>query len=232
MHKLYSLTVHFVVTLCWIVLSLYLIFLYAPREETMGEVQRIFYIHAPSAWTADTAYFIIFLGSVAYLWKRSVWADELAYSAAEVGFVFCSTILVTGPIWAKPTWGIWWTWDARLTLTFVFWLLFVSYLMVRGYVANASRAAVLAAVVGIMGFTDVPINYMAIRWWRTQHPQPVIAGGEGSGLDPRIFLTFMVCVGAMHCLFAYLVRLRMRMAKTQREISWLRHQLGGPASGE
>src|ERR1700733_12004611 len=106
MHKLYSLTAHFVVTLLWIVLSLYLIFLYAPQEETMGELQRIFYIHASSAWTAYTAYFIIFLGSVAYLWKRSVWADDLAYSAGEVGFVFCSTLLVTGPIWAKPSWGI------------------------------------------------------------------------------------------------------------------------------
>ncbi len=232
MRKFDSLTAHFVVTLLWLVLSLYLIFLYAPQEATMGELQRIFYIHASSAWTAYTAYFIIFLGSVAYLWKRSVWADDLAYSAGEVGFVFCSTLLVTGPIWAKPAWGIWWTWDARLTLTFVLWLLFGSYLMLRGYIANGSRAAVLVAVVGIMGFTDVPINYMAIRWWRTQHPQPVIAGGEGSGLDPRIFLTFMVCVGAIHCLFAYLVRLRMRMAGTQREINVLRHHFADIAAGE
>jgi len=104
--------------------------------------------------------------------------------------------------------------------------------MLRGYIANGSRAAVLAAVVGIMGFTDVPINYMAIRWWRTQHPQPVIAGGEGSGLDPRIFLTFMVSVGAMHCLFAYLVRLRMRMARTRREINVLRHHFADLAPGE
>ena len=232
MHRLYSLTAHFVVTLLWIVLSLYLIFLYAPQEETMGELQRIFYIHASSAWTAYTAYFIIFLGSVVYLWKRSVWADDLAYAAGEVGFVFCSTLLVTGPIWAKPSWGIWWTWDARLTLTFILWLLFFSYLMLRGYVANASRAAVLSAVVGIIGFTDVPINYMATRWWRTQHPQPVIGGGEGSYLDPRMLLTFMVCVGATHCLFAYLVRVRMRMAKTRREINVLRHQLAGLALGE
>ena len=232
MNRAFSLTVHFFVTLLWLVLALYLIFLYAPQEATMGEVQRIFYIHAPSAWTAFTAYFIVFAGSIAYLWKRSEWADELAHSAGEVGFIFCSTLLVTGPLWAKPAWGIWWTWDARLTLTFVLWLLFVSYLMLRSYVTNAGRAAVLAAVVGIIGFVDVPIDYMAIRWWRTQHPQPVIAGGEGSGLEPRMFLTFMVCVGAMHCLFAYLVRVRMRLGKSRREISRLRRQFAGRVSGE
>ena len=102
----------------------------------MGEVQRIFYIHAPSGWVAGTAYCIVFLGSVVYLWKRSPLADDLAHAAAEVGFIFCSCLLVTGPLWAKPVWGIWWTWDARLTLTFVLWLLFVSYLMLRSYVSS------------------------------------------------------------------------------------------------
>ena len=106
------------------------------RKLTMGEVQRIFYIHVPSAWTALTAYFLVFLGSVGYLWKRSPLADDLAHAAGEVGFVFCSGVLVTGPLWAKPVWGIWWTWDARLTLTFVLWLLFVSYLMLRSYVSS------------------------------------------------------------------------------------------------
>src|ERR1041384_7849151 len=136
MKRLFSLPVHFVVTLLWLLSALYLIFLYAPQEETMGEVQRIFYIHAPSGWTAGTAYFIVFLCSIAYLWKRSAWADQLAHSAAEVGFVFCSTLLVTGPLWAKPAWGIWWTWDARLTLTFLLWLLYVAYLMLRHYLVN------------------------------------------------------------------------------------------------
>jgi heme exporter protein C len=191
----------------------------------MGEVQRIFYIHVSSAWTAGTAYLLVFVSSVIFLWKHSTRADELAHSAGEVGFIFCSCVLVTGPLWAKPAWGIWWAWDARLTLTFVLWLLFVSYLMLRSYVSNPARAASLAAVVGIIGFVDVPIDYMAIRWWRTQHPQPVIAGGSGSGLDPRMFLTFMVSVGAFHCLFFYLVRERMGLARARRQLGAIRRAL-------
>jgi len=225
-------SVHLLITLAWMLLAFWMIFLYAPQELTMGEVQRIFYIHAPLAWVAGTAYTIVFLSSVIYLWKRSSRADDLAHAAGEVGFIFCSSLLFTGPLWAKPVWGIWWTWDARLTLTFVLWLLFVSYLMLRSYVSSPGRAATLAAVVGIIGFVDVPIDYMAIRWWRTQHPQPVIAGGEGSGLDPRMFLTFMVCVGAFHCLFSYLLAQRFRLARARRELSALRRTLATRSSEE
>jgi heme exporter protein C len=201
-----------------------MIFLYAPQEATMGEVQRIFYIHVPSAWPAFLAYFIVFLGSVRYLWRRSQPADDLAHAAGEVGFVFCTCVLVTGPLWAKPVWGIWWTWDARLTSTFVLWLLFIAYLMLRSYVFNPGRAAVLGAVVGILGFVDVPIVYMSIRWWRTQHPQPIIAGGEGSGIDPQMKLALLVSWGAYLCLFSYLVRLRLGLANARRELTMLRRE--------
>jgi heme exporter protein C len=222
MIKTLSPTVHLLATLAWLVVGLYMVFLYAPQEATMGEVQRIFYIHVSSAWTAFLAYFLVFLGSVTYLWKRSPRADDLAQAAGEVGFVFCSVVLVTGPLWAKPVWGIWWTWDARLTLTFVLWLLFVSYLMLRHYIASPGRAATLAAIVGIIGFVDVPIDYMAIRWWRTQHPQPVMAGGEGSGIDMRMWVTLLVTWGAFLCLFTYLLRQRLWLAQARRELSALR----------
>ena len=218
-------TLHLILTLVWLCVAGTMIFLYAPQELTMGEVQRIFYIHVASAWTALLAYFLIFLGSVGYLWKRSSFADDFAHAAGEIGFVFCTCVLVTGPLWAKPVWGIWWTWDARLTLTFVLWLLFVAYLMLRSYVINPGRAAVLAAVVGIIGFVDVPIDYMAIRWWRTQHPQPVIAGGEGSGLDPRMWVTLLVTWGAFLCLFSYLLRQHLRLEALRREISRLGRSL-------
>jgi heme exporter protein C len=230
MRKVASTAAHLAVTLVWILVALYMIFSYAPEEATMGAVQRIFYAHVPSAWTAFLAYFLVFLASIAYLWKRMHFADDLAYSCAEVGFVFCTCVLVTGPLWAKPVWGIWWTWDARLTSTFVLWLLFISYLMLRSYVMNPGRAAVLGAVVGILGFVDVPIVYMSIRWWRTQHPQPVIAGGEGSGLDPRMWVTLLVCWGACLCLFAYLVRQRLRLAEARRELTLLRRDL--PTQGD
>jgi heme exporter protein C len=218
-------TLHLLVTLVWMVVSLYMIFLYAPQEATMGEVQRIFYIHVPSAWTSFLAYFVVFLGSLAYLWRRSRFADDLAYAAAEVGFVYCTGVLVTGPLWAKPIWGIWWTWDARLTSTFILWLLFVAYLMLRAYLINPGRAEVLGAVVGIIGFVDVIVDYMAIRWWRTQHPQPVMGGGQGSGLDPRMWTTVLVSWGAFLCLFWYLMRQRIALSETRRELSELRREL-------
>lgn len=227
-----SSTVHLIATLLWIFVALYMIFEYAPEEVTMGEVQRIFYIHVPSAWTAFLAYFIIFLASVGYLWKRSARADDYAQAAGEVGFVFCTCVLVTGPLWAKPVWGIWWTWDARLTSTFVLWLLFIAYLMVRSYVENPARASVLAAVVGIIGFVDVPIVYMSIRWWRTQHPQPVIGGGEGSGLEPAMRLTLLVAWGAFLCLFSYLMRRRLRVAALAREVREARRALALQSAAE
>jgi heme exporter protein C len=226
MKKIFPPTLHLLVTLAGLCVATYLIFFYSPQEATMGEVQRIFYIHVPSAWTAMLAYFLVFLGSVTYLWKRWDFADDFAHAAGEVGFVFCTCVLVTGPLWAKPVWGIWWTWDARLTLTFVLWLLFVAYLMLRSYVIDPGRAAMLAAVVGIMGFVDVPIDYMAIRWWRTQHPQPVIAGGEGSGLDPHMWVALVVTWGAFLCLFSYLMRQFLRLAALQREVSHLRRLRG------
>lgn len=226
MKKIFPTTVHLALTAAWLIVALNMIFLYAPQEATMGEVQRIFYVHFSMACTALLAYFFVFLGSMGYLWKRSRWADDFAYASAEVGFVFCCCVLVTGPLWAKPVWGIWWTWDARLTSTFILWLLYIGYLMLRSYVNNPGRVEVLSAVVGILGFVDAIIDYMAIRWWRTQHPQPVIAGGPGSGLDPRMWLTVFVAWGAFLCLYFYLVRQRMALAESRRELILLRRELG------
>ena len=158
----------------------------APTEQTMGNVQRIFYYHVPSAWTAFLLFFANFLASIVYLLKRNVAADAVAAATAEVGVVFCTVVLVTGPIWARPVWGIWWTWDARLTTTLVLWLIYVSYLVLRRY-STGSQTSLLAAALAIFGFVDVPIVYMTIRWFRTQHPSPVIGGGENSGLDPSMW---------------------------------------------
>jgi heme exporter protein C len=216
---------HLAVTLVWILAALYMIFLFAPEESSMGEVQRIFYIHMPAAVVALTAYALAFVASMVYLAKRSRAADDIAYAAVEVGFVFCTSVLVTGPLWAKPVWGIWWTWDARLTSTFVLWLLFISYLMLRVYLINPDQAEALAAVVSIMGFADAIFDYMSIRWFRTQHPQPVMGGGPGSGLDPKMKLTVVVSLGAFLCLFAYLVRQRVAIAQAARELSQLRRAL-------
>jgi heme exporter protein C len=225
MNKKFPIWQHFALTLVGLVVTLYMIFRYAPEEMTMGEVQRIFYLHVSCAWPALMGFIIIFVASIIYLMKRSQPADELAHATAEVGFIFCTCVLVTGPLWAKPAWGIWWTWDPRLTLTFLLWLLYVAYLMLRSYLVNPGRAANLCAVVGIIGFVDVLIDYMAIRWWRTQHPQPVIMGGANSGLDPRMLTTLLVGVGVFTILFFLLVRVRLRLARMRRELSEIRHAL-------
>lgn len=219
-----SLTVHGLITLIWILISLYLIFIFVPTEANQGNVYRIMYIHVPCAWVALVAFGVVFIGSVGYLWKRSLAADELAYAGAEIGFVFCCCLLITGPLWAKPVWGIWWTWDPRLTLTFVLWLLYAAYLLLRSFFVNPSQGALLSAVVGIIGFIDVPIDYMSIRWWRTQHPQPVIMGGPDAGLPPKMEITLFVAAGAFLCLFLYLLRQRLALGRARRELQQLRRE--------
>ena len=193
----------------------------APTERTMGLVQRIFYFHVPSAWTAFVAFFVAFVANIAYLVRREPKWDWLGVSAAEVGLAFCSVVLVTGPIWARPVWGIWWTWDARLTSTFVLWVLYASYLLLRTLVADPERRAVVSAVFGIFAFLDVPLVYLSIRLWRTQHPQPVIAGGTGSGLDPQMWGVFLTCWAALLGLMVLLVRQRYRLEALRHEVQAL-----------
>jgi heme exporter protein C len=185
----------------------------APTEATMGDVQRIFYYHLPSAWIAFLLFFVNFLASIWYLIRRTVGADAMALASAEVGVSFCTIVLITGPLWARPIWGIWWTWDARLTSTLVLWLIYVSYLVLRHY-ATGGQVPVLAATLGIFGFLDVPIVYMAIRWFRTQHPQPVIGGGQGSGLDPHMWVAVLWNLAAFLMLAILFVWIRYLQAKS------------------
>ena len=187
----------------------------APTERTMGLIQRIFYFHVPSAWTGFVAFFLVFVSSIAYLFRRRPQWDWLAVSAAEVGVACFTVVLVTGPIWAKPVWGIWWTWDARLTSTFVLWVLYVSYLLLRTLVGDPERRAMVSAVFGIFAFLDVPLVYLSIWFWRTQHPQPVIGGG---GLDKRMWPVFLICWAALLALMVLLVRQRYRLEALRHEV--------------
>jgi heme exporter protein C len=140
----------------------------------MGDVQRIFYVHVPAATVGFTLFFVNFLVSILYLWKRSPLADAAAAASAEVGVVFCTVVLITGPIWARYAWGVWWSpWDMRLNTTLMLWLLYVSYLVLRRS-STAGSTSVLASSLAIFAFLDVPIVYMANRWFRTHHPSPMI----------------------------------------------------------
>jgi len=201
------------------------VFLYAPRERTMGDVQRIFYFHVSSAWISFLAFFVVCVCSIAYLVTRRPRWDHRAQASAELGVLFCSLVLITGPLWARPVWLIWWTWDTRLTTTLVLWLIYVAYLMLRSLVSDSSKRATLSAVVGIVGFVDVPIVHLSIRWWRTQHPSPVVMGGKGSGLDPDMKLVFFFCLATFTLLYFFLMEKRLKLARAEEELNDLYRQI-------
>jgi len=213
------------VAILLVIAAAYASFFIAPEERTMGLIQRIFYFHVASAWSGFTAFFLCFIGNLLYVWKRDQKYDWLAVSGAEVGLAFTTVVLITGPIWAHPVWGIWWTWDARLTSTFVLWLLYVSYLLLRTLVDEPDRRALLSSLFGIFAFLDVPLVFGAIRWWRTQHPQPVILGGQGSGLDPTMKSVFFFSALAMHVFMLFLVAERYALEKMQTETEFLAREV-------
>lgn len=202
--------------------SISLISVYVPTEEQMGVVQRIFYFHVPVAWVAFLAFFVVFIMSLLYIWKRDEKWDFRAYASAEVGTVFTTLVLITGPIWAKPAWGAWWTWDMRLTTTLVLWFIYVAYLMVRSFASDEERAARFASVVGIIGFIDVPVVALAIILSRMQHPSPIVFEG---GLAPSMLLTLLVSVAAFTVLYIILLRLRATTRQMMSEITKLRQGL-------
>jgi heme exporter protein C len=252
--------------------ALYEALVAAPTEQTMGNVQRIFYYHVPSAWTAFLLFFINFICSIQYLVRRdkvadniATWVvillavaacvvafvvrplptgmepssiattgiviaglyfligkyfsqqrtDALAVVTAEVGVVFCSVVLVTGPLWARPVWGIWWTWDVRLTSTLVLWLIYISYLMLRRF-STSGQTPVLAAALAIFGALDVPLVYFSIWIFRTQHPHPVIGGG--GSIDPRMLHVLLINWLAFLCFAILICRSRYRLEILQREV--------------
>ena len=195
--------------------ALYEALIAAPTEQTMGNVQRIFYYHVPSAWTAFLLFFINLGASVAYLIRRNPKADAIAVVTAEVGVVFCTVVLVTGPLWARPVWGIWWTWDVRLTSTLVLWLIYVSYLILRRF-SSSGQTPVLAAALAVFGALDVPLVYFSIWFFRTQHPAPVIGGG--GSIDPRMLHVLLINWAAFLCFALMVCWSRYRLERLQREV--------------
>jgi len=194
--KKIAISLYVAITLCLMVWGYYQAIYVAPTDAMQGEIFRIIFYHVPSASVAFLFFAISLLGSIGFLtWRRSQparaqVADAWALSGAEVGVVFCTVVLITGPIWGRRAWGIWWTWDARLTTTLVLWLIYVSYLLLRRFAAGP-QVQTLAAVLGIFGALDVPIVYMSNRWWRTQHPAPVFGGAQGSGMARSMLIPFL-----------------------------------------
>ena len=198
--------------------SLYLIFFYVPTEETMGVVQRIFYFHVPVAWTALLSYGILFVASIMYLVKQQKKWDVLAFTAGEIGLFFTTMFLMTGSIWAKPAWGVWWTWSPRLTSALVLWFIYIAYHTIRIYTQGEERRARFAAAVAIIGFCDIPIVILSISIWRTQHPDAIIFEG---GLAPSMMLTLMISILAFTLIYALILIQSYRINNAREKVKEL-----------
>jgi heme exporter protein C len=207
--------------LAMILFSLYWSLVVAPPDAYQGEAQRIMYLHLPSILIAYLSYFLVFIGSGLYLWKREKRDDILAHAAAELGVLFTALTIIEGSIWGRPTWGVWWTWDARLTLTAILLLIYVGYLMLRSLIEDENRAALAAAVLGIIGFLDIPLIHMSVYWWRTLHQPPSILRPDKlpwENVHPSMLTALGISFVAFLLLYFYLLSLRYRLGEMRQEI--------------
>ncbi|HEX8675058.1 MAG TPA: cytochrome c biogenesis protein CcsA [Longimicrobium sp.] len=202
--------------------SLYMVFFYAPTEATMGIVQRIFYVHVPSAWVAFLAFGIVALCSLGYLWLRDERLDAISVSAAELGLLFTTIVLVTGPLWGRIAWGAWWVWEPRLTLTLLLWFIYVGYFILRGAADSPERGKRFAAILGIVGAVDIPLIHLSVTWFRSQHPEAVILRPEGPRAAPEIVQTLLVSFLAFTLLFFGLLMVRYGLERLQNRVDWRR----------
>jgi heme exporter protein C len=209
-----------VLTFIGMAASLYTAFVYAPTEPKMGHIQRIFYIHMGTVWVATVAFILVFVSSVMYLWKESRKWDMLAYCSAEIGIVFLTITIVTGAIWAKPIWGTWWTWDPQLTTTFILWILYIVYLVLRSSAGNDTKKAKFAAVFGIIAFIDLPLVYVSVRVMRGI--SPVVFGPGGGGIAPEMMYALLINMAACSLLFILLLLERLDIERMSDKLSGLK----------
>ena len=217
--------------------ALWMVFFYAPTESEMGVMQRIYYIHIPTAWLGELAFGLVALCSLGYLFLRDDRLDSIAISAAEIGLVFWTATLFAGPLWAKLAWGAWWVWDARLSFSLLLWFIWIGYFMLRDSTENPQDGKRFAAILAIIGAVDVPFIHMSVYWFRTQHPKPVMMNPEGPTADFEIGMTIMVSVFAFTFFFFGLLCYRYAYERLKRHAGLLAHSRSGeqpyrsPSSG-
>jgi heme exporter protein C len=214
--------------------SMVLSLVVAPPDAVQGEVQRIMYVHVPSAWLAYLSFFVVFIASIAYLRTSRIRWDRIAAASAEIGVLFTALAIALGSLWGKPVWGTWWTWDPRLTTTAVLLLIYVGYLAVRRVTDNPTRRARWAAVIGIVGFIDVPIVHLSVIWWRSLHQGPTVLRLGGPEIHGTMLLALLVGVAAFTLVYAYLMTLRLRVGRLEERAAReaLSPQLGAPTPEE
>jgi len=187
----------------------------APPDAVQGEVQRLMYIHVPAAWLAYLSFAVVFAGSIAYLRTGKIRWDRLASASAEIGVMFTALAIVLGALWGKPVWGAWWTWDPRLTTTAVLLLIYIGYLAIRRISDNPSRRARWCAVVGIVGFVDVPIVHLSVVWWRSLHQGPTVLRLGSPEIEGTMLLALLAGVTAFTLVYAYVMTLRLRVGRLE-----------------
>jgi heme exporter protein C len=190
---------------------------WAPPDAVQGNVQRIMYVHPPLAWVAYLAFGVVAAASIAYLVRRAPGADRLAHASAEVGVLFTGLAIATGSIWGKPTWGTWWTWDARLTSVAILFVMYLGYLLLRGTVEDRERAARYCAVLGIVAALDMPLVHFSVYWWRTLHQPPSLMKPGGFTGSAAILWPLLVNLAAFTVLYAYLLAKRVRLLRAEAE---------------
>jgi heme exporter protein C len=210
-----------------VLVAIYLALVGAPeanlKSETGRYAQRIIYFHISTAWVGFLAFFVTFAAGVAYLRTQARKWDIFALSSAEIGTLFMLGVLISGSIWAKPAWGVWWVWDERLTISLIQFLVYVGYLMLRSSVEDPVRRARFGAVYGIVAFISVPINFIAIRMWRTQHP--LMFGSEEGGLSPNMMFAFFFCLSTFTVWYATLMWHRLRLERLRDDVEQLKQRI-------
>ena len=189
----------------------------APREATQGNVQRIMYLHVPSVWVAYVAFAVVFVASIVYLARRAERADHVAHASAELGVLFTGLTIATGSIWGKPTWGAWWTWDARLTSVSILFVMYLGYLLLRGMIDEGDRAARYAAVLGVVAALNIPLVHFSVYWWRTLHQPPSLMRPGGSSMPGVIVAALLVNFAAFSLLYLYFLAKRVRLLQLEAE---------------
>lgn len=208
------------------ILSIWAAFVYAPTDAVQGPVQRIMYFHVPMAWLAYLSFFVVFVASIAYLIRRDERWDWIARGSAEVGVIFTTLVLISGSIWGKAFWGTWWTGEARLTTTLILWFIYVAYLLLRFYTGRTESGARNAAVLGIIGFVDVPIDYFAVTWWRGAHPgETYVLDGATVNTPAAVFIALMLALATFTLLYLFLMIQLYRLERYTTEAQRLRAQV-------
>jgi heme exporter protein C len=187
----------------------------APPDAEQGNVQRLMYVHVPAAWLAYLSFAVVFVCSIAYLRTKRIRYDRVAHASAEIGVLFTALTIVLGSMWGKPVWGTWWTWDPRITTTAIMLLIYLAYLAVRRLPDNPSRRARWAAVIGIVGFADIPVVQLSVTWWRSLHQGPTIRLRGESTIAPIMLAALLVAVGAFTVLYLYLMAVRLRVGRLE-----------------